>query len=230
MDGRACHLHSANNNFDLELRERFEQSALTSRDIVKAVDDAYGITDALRKGFAPEIPESVSSIHYTVYTKFNESRADVEWYSLRDACQWLTHWSGICESVCWQYVALYVGFATIIDDLCVPPWDVATGTYLYHGLSLEHIVKMICKTGPRNGTAWYSYLWTAMMRSVWLQYLEKTGAAIARATPQASKSDILVQCQSKGKAVHTIKTRTTSANLEGVLVANGTKSATWMHG
>ncbi|KAF9275018.1 hypothetical protein BGZ74_004144, partial [Mortierella antarctica] len=194
VNGGACN-NGLTNNLDLELRERLEQSAVALKDIVKAVDDAYGIAEALRNGTTLTIPESVSSIHYTIHTKFNEMHADVEWYSLRDACQWLTHWDGVCKSICWQYVALYVGFMTITDDLCVPPWDVAAGTFLYHGLSLEKIVEMICKSGPEDAATWYSYLWTVMMRLVWLQYLEKTRAEIARGTPQASKSNILKQCQ-----------------------------------
>ncbi|KAG0036052.1 hypothetical protein BGZ82_004766 [Podila clonocystis] len=192
-------------DLDLELRERLEQSAVALKDIVKAVDDAYGIAKALRNGTLPSIPENVSTIHYTIHTKFNETPADVEWYSLRDACQWVTHWDGICKSVCWQYVALYAGFITIADDICVPPWDVATGTFLYHGLSLENIVYMICKSGPGDMAAWYSHLLNAMMKAIWLQYIEKTGAEIARCTPQASKSDILKQYQHKGMAALAIK-------------------------
>ena len=85
LDGRvmgsACNKDSpAKNSFELELRETLERSAETSKEIVKAVDDIYGISLALRKGATPTIPESVSSIHYTIHTKFNETHAAVEWY------------------------------------------------------------------------------------------------------------------------------------------------------
>ncbi|KAF9946869.1 hypothetical protein BGZ72_011061, partial [Mortierella alpina] len=69
-------------------------SAVTLRDIVEAVDIAYGVTEALKNGTTPATPVNVLCLHYTIHTKFDETRADVEWYSLRDACQWLTHWDG----------------------------------------------------------------------------------------------------------------------------------------
>ncbi|KAF9997256.1 hypothetical protein BGZ79_009050 [Entomortierella chlamydospora] len=206
-------------NSGLDMRQKLEQSAAAMKDIVKAVDGAYGITEALARGTVPIIPKSVSALHYTIHTKYNETYSDVEWYSLRDGCQWLTHWSGVCESVCWQYTALYIGFAGLADDLCVPPWDVEAGTFLYHGLALKNIIDMLCKFGPKGASAWYSYLWNAMMRSVWLQYLEKVGAEIAKCTPQASKSDIRMQYQSKGMVMHAVKTRTTTGSLECCLAA-----------
>ncbi|KAG0073778.1 hypothetical protein BGZ93_001889, partial [Podila epicladia] len=204
---------------ELELRQRLEQAAIALQDIVKDVDNAYGITAALTCGSAPTIPETVAAIHYTVHTKFDETHAEVEWFSLRDSCQWLTHWMGACDSVCWQYVALYVGFAGITDDLCIPPWDVEAGTFLYHGLSLRSIIDLICETSPEGATAWSSYLWNASMKGVWVQYLEKTGAKIAETTPQACKSDILKQCQSQGMVMQAIKTRTIGGCFEGCLVA-----------
>ncbi|KAF9356149.1 hypothetical protein BGX26_005660 [Mortierella sp. AD094] len=217
-DDGACNSGLAYDS-ELDMRQKLEQSAAAMKDIVKAVDGAYGITEALTRGTVPVIPKSVSSLHYTMHTKYNETRSDVEWYSLRDGCQWLTHWSGVCESVCWQYAALYFGFAGLADDLCVLPWDIEAGTFLYHGLTLKNIIDMLCKFGPEGASAWYSYLWNAMMRSVWLQYLEKTGAEIAKCTPQASKSDILTQYQSKRMVMHAIKTRTTTGSLECCLAA-----------
>ncbi|KAF9108109.1 hypothetical protein BGX27_008459 [Mortierella sp. AM989] len=202
-----------------ELRQKLEQAAATLQDIVKAADNAYGSTAALMCGTTPTIPESVSAIHYTVHTKFDETPAEVEWYSLRDSCQWLIHWMGVCDSVSWQCVALYIGFAGLSDDLCVPPWDVEAGTFLYHGLTLRNIIDMICKTGPESAAAWHSYLWNAAMKGVWIQYLEKTGAKIAETTPQASKSDILKQYQSRGMVMQAIKTRTIGGNFEGALAA-----------
>ncbi|KAF9321337.1 hypothetical protein BG003_002518 [Podila horticola] len=202
---------------EVELRQKLGQAAVTLQDIVKAVDSAYGITTALRDGTTPTIPASVTAIHYTVHTKFDETQAEVEWYSLRDGCQWVTHWMGVCDSVCWQYVALYIGFAGITDDLCVPPFDVEAGTFLYHGLTLRNIIDMICKTSPEGATAWHSYLWNAMMKGVWVQYLEKTGAEIAKTTSQAGKSDILKLYQSHGMVMQAIATRTTGGYLEGGL-------------
>ncbi|KAF9358798.1 hypothetical protein BGX26_000870 [Mortierella sp. AD094] len=168
---------------ELEMRQKLGQAAADLRDIVNAVDDDYGISEALASGTTPTIPRSVSSIHYTIYTKYNETRNDIEWYSLRDACQWLTHWSGVCESV------------------------------------LANIVDMICKTGPETAATWHSYLWNKMLKCLWLQYLKKAGAEIAKSTPQASKSDILKLCQSKGTVMLTIKTRTLSGDFEGGLAA-----------
>ncbi|KAF9272063.1 hypothetical protein BGZ88_005251, partial [Linnemannia elongata] len=218
IDGAACNKALAYHS-ELEMRRQLEQSALALMDIVRTVNDAYGTTEALMCGTTPTIPDAVSTIHYTMHTNFNETRADVEWCSLRDGCEFLMSWLGPCESVCWQYVALYTGFATLGDDLCIPPWDVESGRFRYHGLTLRNIIDMLCKFGPASTATWKSYLWNAMMRAVWVEYLEKTGAEIAKSTPQASKSDILKQCQSKGMMMHTIKIRTTGACFEGVLAA-----------
>ncbi|KAF9305492.1 hypothetical protein BG003_001343, partial [Podila horticola] len=78
---------------------------------------------------------------------------------------------------------------------------------------------MLCKFGSENAASWKPHLWNTVMRGVWIQYLEKTGAAISESTPQASESDILKHCQTKGMVMHTIKTRTISAHVEGALVA-----------
>ncbi|CAO3568821.1 unnamed protein product [Mortierella alpina] len=204
---------------ELEMRKRLEESAAYLRDVVKAVDDAYGVSEALANGSTPIVPESVSSIHYSVHTSIKETSTSAEWCSLRDAVQFMTLWNGICESVVWQYAALYIGFATITDDMCIPPWDIENGTYQYHGLTLKNILDLLCKFGSENAAAWKPYLWNAMMRGAWIQYLEKTGTKISESTPQASESDILERCQSKGMIMCTIMTRTISAYLEGCLGA-----------
>lgn len=53
------------------------------------------------------------------------------------------------------------------------------------------------------------------MNGLWVQYLEKIGAEIARTTFQANKSDILRHCQSRGTVVQAIATCTTGGYLEG---------------
>ncbi|KAG0042432.1 hypothetical protein BGZ83_000459, partial [Gryganskiella cystojenkinii] len=205
----------------LEMQQSLEESAAYLRDMVKAVDDAYGVSEALANGTTPTVPESVSSIHYSVHTRIKETRASAEWCSLRDCVQFMTIWNGFCESVVWQYTVLYLGFATITDDMCIPPWDIENGTYQYHGLTLKNIIDMLCEFGSENSAAWKPYLWNAMMRGAWIQYLEKTGAAISETTPQARESDILKHCQTKGMVMRTIKTRTISAHLEGCLDLHG---------
>lgn len=79
----------------------------------------------------------------------------------------------VCDSVCWQYVALYVGFAGNTDDLCATPFDVEAGIFLYHRLTLTNIIDMICKTGPEGAIAWHSSLWNAVMRACGYSTLRK---------------------------------------------------------
>ncbi|KAF9570584.1 hypothetical protein EC968_001659 [Mortierella alpina] len=201
----------------MELRQKLEQAAIHHQDIVKAVDEAYGITMAMTCGSAPKIPGSVSAMHYSSHTKFDETHAEVEWYSLRDGCQYLMHWIGPCDSVFWQYLALYCGITTFIDDFCLPPFELEAGTFLYHGLTLRNIIDKICQTGPEGAATWRSYLWNASMRAAWLQYLEKVGAKIAETTPQASNADLLKHCQSTGEVIQAIHTRTATGFLQGVL-------------
>ncbi|KAF9343639.1 hypothetical protein BGX26_005418 [Mortierella sp. AD094] len=204
---------------ELEIRRSLEESAAYLRDMVKAVDDAYGVSETLANGTTPTIPASVSSIHYSVHTRYKETRTSVEWFSLRDGIQFVSIYSGVCESIVWQYAALCVGFLTVTDDLCIPPWDIENGTYQYHGQTLKNIIDMLCKFGSENAASWKPYLWNTVMRGAWIQYLEKAGAAISETTPHASESDILKLCQTKGMVMQTIKTRTVSAQVEGALVA-----------
>lgn len=173
---------------ELEIRQSLEESAAYLRDMVKAVDGAYGVSKALANGTAPTVPESVSSIHYSVHTRYKETPTSAEWSSLRDAVQFMTQWNGICESIVWQYTALCVGFLTVTDDLCIPPWDIENGTYQYHGLTLKNILDMLCKFGSENAASWKPYLWNAAMRGAWIQYLEKTGAAVSKAPLRPAKA------------------------------------------
>ncbi|KAG0068569.1 hypothetical protein BGZ90_000520 [Linnemannia elongata] len=195
---------------ELEMRQSLEESAMYLRDLVKAIDSDYGVSKALANGTEPTVPESVSSLHYSVHTKYKETRANAEWASLRDSVQFVGQWCGICDGILWQYVALWVGYLTHTDDLCIPPWDVENGTYQYHGLTPRNILDMLCKLGPENAASWKPYLWDAMMRGVWIQYLEKTGAAFSESIPQANGSDIerdiLKKCQTGGMVMCTIET------------------------
>ncbi|KAF9272394.1 hypothetical protein BGZ88_004843, partial [Linnemannia elongata] len=184
-DGACTSLYDLSFQSELEMRQGLEESAMYLRDLVKAIDSDYGVSEALANGTEPTVPESVSSLHYSVHTKYNETRASAEWASLRDSVQFVGQWCGICDGILWQYVALWIGYLTHTDDLCIPPWDVENGTYQYHGVTPRNILDMLCKLGPENAASWKPYLWDAMMRGVWIQYLEKTGAAFSGSIPQA---------------------------------------------
>ncbi|KAF9557656.1 hypothetical protein EC968_007520 [Mortierella alpina] len=206
-----------------EMRQSLETSALYLRDLVKAIDQDYGVSKAVANGTEPMVPEGVSALHYSVHTRYNESRASAEWASLRDSVQFVGQWCGTCGGILWQYVALWVGFLTHTDDLCIPPWDVHNGTYQYHGLTPRNILEMLCKLGPENAASWKPYLWDTMMRGLWIQYLEKTGAAYSENIPQANGSviqrDILKKCQTEGMVMFTIGTRTAGGQMEGTIAS-----------
>ncbi|KAL2201611.1 hypothetical protein CC79DRAFT_1338639 [Sarocladium strictum] len=109
---------------------------------------------------------------YAITTDKNDTDAElVGRYTLRDAICWWAHWTGrpLTPRDYWKY--LYTAFATVVDDIQVPPADLLNGTFKVCGRSWAECRAGLLAEGMTPAAVRYAEM--GLWRSALLQYLEK---------------------------------------------------------
>ncbi|PYH75081.1 uncharacterized protein BO88DRAFT_328877 [Aspergillus vadensis CBS 113365] len=112
---------------------------------------------------------------YTIHTdKGDTCVEEVCRYVMRDVLQWWAHWNGFIEGHRWKH--LYIAFVAIVDEIAIPPQDVADGSFRLLGNSLADVLEGLRLEGvhPDDIKLLEMYLW----RQCIIQYLEKVDPAI----------------------------------------------------
>ncbi|MEV5508460.1 hypothetical protein [Streptomyces orinoci] len=117
---------------------------------------------ARRHGGLPE--------HYADWTKKRDAHAaDTVSRACRDTIQWTACWCGERYGV--DPLGLrYVAFATILDDICIPPLDLVGGRFRMYGWSVRDLMRaMDTADWGRDGV----HALLSLIRQSILQYAEK---------------------------------------------------------
>ncbi|MER7835832.1 hypothetical protein ABTY98_07930 [Streptomyces sp. NPDC096040] len=108
--------------------------------------------------------------HYSDWTKKHDvNAADTVSRACRDTIQWMACWCG--ERYGADPLGLhYIAFATIIDDICIPPLDLVNGRFRMYGRSVPDLVQaMDAADWGRDAT----HALLSLVRQAVVQYAEK---------------------------------------------------------
>ncbi|KAJ6016352.1 hypothetical protein N7540_010943 [Penicillium herquei] len=112
---------------------------------------------------------------YEIHTRKDDTSSDeVAVYAMRDVLQWWAIWHGSLEHHHWKH--MYVVFATLCDDISVPPQDLASGRYRVLGHTFADVLNGLRSEGvhPRDVRELEMLLWRGYIG----QYLEKVDPEI----------------------------------------------------
>lgn len=116
-------------------------------------------------GRLDEFPE-----HYSDWTKKRDaSAADTVSRACRDTIQWMACWCG--EQYGADPLGLhYIAFATILDDICIPPLDLLSGRFRMYGRSVRDLVRAMDEAGWGRDAV---HALLSLIRQAIVQYAEK---------------------------------------------------------
>jgi hypothetical protein len=108
--------------------------------------------------------------HYTDWTKKHDAHAaDTVSRACRDAIQWMGCWCG--ERYGADPLGLrYIAFATILDDICIPPLDLLSGRFRMYGWSVRDLVQAMDMAGWARDAV---HALLSLIRQSIVQYAEK---------------------------------------------------------
>lgn len=109
---------------------------------------------------------------YTDWTKKKDSMAQITVESIcRDAIQWMANWCG-AEFAASEVSLHYIALIGIVDDICIPPLDIAHDKFCLYGRTCRDLVKTMVEEGwARDAT----HVLLSLIRQYLLQYAEKIG-------------------------------------------------------
>ncbi|WP_338899207.1 hypothetical protein WBG99_29495 [Streptomyces sp. TG1A-60] len=115
-----------------------------------------------RRGRIPE--------HYSDWTKKHDAQAaDTVARACRDTIQWMACWCG--EDYGADPLGLhYIAFATVIDDICLPPFDLVDGRFRMYGRSVPDLMRAMDTAGWGRDAV---HALLSLVRQSVFQYAEK---------------------------------------------------------
>lgn len=119
--------------------------------------------------------------------KGDTAPADVHRYIVRDAVQWLTLWlGGYRRNPLWHAIAKAVALMAVLDDIVVPPQDVADGTHRLGDESLLEVLDRVKVLGGSRDARWLTHAHRETLFSSRIQFHEKWAAAPPDMAPPVS--------------------------------------------
>ncbi|WP_327750254.1 MULTISPECIES: hypothetical protein [unclassified Streptomyces] len=108
--------------------------------------------------------------HYSDWTKKRDTEAaDTVSRACRDTIQWMACWCG--ERFDADPLGLhYIAFATVIDDICIPPLDLVQGRFRMYGRSVPDLVRAMDAAGWGRDAV---HALLSLVRQAIVQYAEK---------------------------------------------------------
>lgn len=108
--------------------------------------------------------------HYSDWTKKRDTEAaDTVSRACRDTIQWMACWCG--ERFDADPLGLhYIAFATVIDDICIPPLDLVQGRFHMYGRSVPDLVRAMDAAGWGRDAV---HALLSLVRQAIVQYAEK---------------------------------------------------------
>jgi hypothetical protein len=113
---------------------------------------------------------SAAPEHYSDWTKKRDaSAADTVSRACRDTIQWMACWCGDRYGA--DPLGLhYVAFATILDDICIPPLDLVSGRFRMYGRSVPDLARAMDAAGWGHDAV---HALLSLIRQSIAQYAEK---------------------------------------------------------
>jgi hypothetical protein len=110
--------------------------------------------------------------------KGDTSLEDVHRYIVRDAVQWLTLWlAGYRRDPLWHAIAKAVALMAVLDDVVVPPQDVAGGVHRIGNESLGEVLDRVKALGRDRDARWLAHAYQETLFSARIQFHEKWSTA-----------------------------------------------------
>ncbi|MFG2919305.1 hypothetical protein ACGF0D_41310 [Kitasatospora sp. NPDC048298] len=170
---------------DLAKLPAVEDECRRSRlDLLDATDEAYRHS-ARGRAFADWLA-GAKPAELICTRKGDTSLDDVHRYIVRDAVQWLTLWSaGYRRDPLWHAIAKAVALLAVLDDIVVPPQDVASGAHRIGGESLAEVLERVHALGGDRDGRWLAEAHRETLFSARIQFHEKWSAAGPGLAPPA---------------------------------------------
>lgn len=144
--------------------------------LLDATDEAYR-TGARGRAFAAWLA-GAEPADLIVTRKGDTSLEQVHRYIVRDAVQWLTLWvAGYRRDPLWHAIAKAVALLAVLDDIVVPPQDVAGGAHRIGDESLGEVLDRIKALGGDRDARWLDHAYQETLFSARIQFHEKWSAA-----------------------------------------------------
>ncbi|HEY8984789.1 MAG TPA: hypothetical protein VIU15_35085 [Streptomyces sp.] len=116
--------------------------------------------------------------------KGDHSLEEVHRRIVRDAVQWLTLWlAGYRPDPLWHALAKAVALMAVLDDIVVPPQDVADGAFRLGGESLAEVLDRVKSLGDDRDPRWLAEAQRETLFSARVQFHEKWAAAAPELAP-----------------------------------------------
>ncbi|WP_316524158.1 hypothetical protein [Kitasatospora brasiliensis] len=152
--------------------------------LLDATDEAY-LHSAQGRAFAAWLA-GARPAELICTRKGDTSLDDVHRYIVRDAVQWLTLWSaGYRRDPLWHAIAKAVALLAVLDDVVVPPQDVASGAHRLGGESLAEVLDRVHALGGDRDRRWLAEAYRETLFSARIQFHEKWSAAGPGLAPPA---------------------------------------------
>ncbi|MET8545486.1 hypothetical protein ABZW03_33345 [Kitasatospora sp. NPDC004799] len=116
--------------------------------------------------------------------KGDRSLDEVHRHIVRDSVQWLTLWlAGYRPDPLWHALAKAVALLAVLDDIVVPPQDVANGVHRLGGESLAEVLDRVKALGGDRDPRWLAEAHRETLFSARVQFHEKWSAAAPGLAP-----------------------------------------------
>ncbi|MFF7363254.1 hypothetical protein [Streptomyces sp. NPDC008125] len=150
--------------------------------LLDATDEAYRST-AQGRAFAAWLGMA-GPTELICTRKGDTSLEGVHRYIVRDAVQWLTLWlAGYRPDPLWHAIAKAVASMAVLDDIVVPPQDVAGGVHRIGDESLGEVLDRVKALGGDRDARWLAHAYQETLFSARIQFYEKWSTAAPDMAP-----------------------------------------------
>nr|WP_119612166.1 hypothetical protein [Streptomyces acidiscabies] len=157
----------------LEIEGECRQGRLA---LLDATDEAYR-SSAQGRAFAAWLA-GAEPAELICTRKGDTSLEDVHRYIVRDSVQWLTLWlAGYRRDPLWHALAKAVALMAALDDIVVPPQDVAGGVHRIGDESLGEVLDRVKALGGDRDARWLAHAYQETLFSARIQFHEKWSTA-----------------------------------------------------
>ncbi|KAL5355432.1 hypothetical protein BJX96DRAFT_161723 [Aspergillus floccosus] len=165
--------------YDVEISEPSMPFVSIMGDSAPPLCTCFGLTGIVKhiEDYLETAPDSEPNDFTITSWKNDADEEEVSLYAMRDALSWWTHWGGTLQpGDYWKQI--YMVFATVPDDIQIPPHALVNGSYRCLGHTWADCKQGLLDEGmaPVNVEFVEMCLW----REVLLQYFEKVDTSVYR--------------------------------------------------